>query len=171
MIWQSVVAGTFIFLLLALLVFGLLQPVAHSVTRSLTLKQKPETVFAALDNVDALPSWSSMIAKVEHIPDRDGHPVTRQTMRSGRSLIVTTLERKPPTRLVGSMEKEGGPIWGTWTYELTPEGDGCRVSITEDGEMKNPFFRAIARIRGLDTTIKIQLTDLAHNFGEAPEIK
>ena len=171
MVWQSLVAGTFVFLLLALLIFGLLQPVAHSVTRSLTLKQKPEAVFAAIDNADALPSWSSMLTKVEHIPDRDGRPATRQTMKSGMSLIATTIERKPPFRLVGSVEKEGGPVWGTWTYELTPDGDGCRVAITEDGEMKNPFFRAIARLRGLDTTIKVQLTDLAHKFGEAPDIR
>ena len=86
-----------------------------------------------------------MITKVEHIADRDGRPATRQTMKSGMSLIATTIERKPPFRLVGGMEKEGGPVWGTWTYELTPDGDGCLVAITEDGEIKNPFFRTAGR--------------------------
>jgi uncharacterized protein YndB with AHSA1/START domain len=171
MIWLLIIPGVLILLILALVVFGCFQPVKHSVTRSLTLKQKPEAVFAAVDNVDQIPSWSSMVAKVEHIPDRDGKPAARQTMKFGMTLIVTTLDRDPPFHLVSSMEKEGGPVWGTWTYAFTPDGDGCRIAITEDGEMKNPFFRALGRIRGLDTSIKVQLTDLASKFGENPEIR
>ena len=55
---------------------------------------------------------------------------------------------------------------------LIPRTGGVTlVAITEDGEMKNPLFRAIARLRGLDATIKIQLADLAHKFGEAPDIR
>ena len=171
MVWLFIIPGILALLILGLLVFGLIQPAKHTITCSLMLRQKPETVFALLDNVEELPSWSSTVAKVEHLPDRNGRTATRQTMKFGMVLIATTLERKPPTRLVGSMEKEGGPVWGTWTYELTPEGDGCRIAITEDGEMKNPFFRAFARLRGLDTSIKMQLTDLARKFGEVPEIK
>jgi uncharacterized protein YndB with AHSA1/START domain len=171
MMWLLIILGIPALLLLALLVFGSLQPVTHSVTRSLTLKQTPETVFAVLDNVDQLPSWSSMVVKVEHIADRDGRPATRQTTKFGMSFIATTMERQPPFRLVGRVEKEGGPVWGTWTYTLAPDGGGCRVTITEDGEMKNPFFRALGRLRGSDTSIKLQLADLARKFGETPDIR
>jgi hypothetical protein len=170
MLWLMI-PGILALLIVVLLVFGLLQPVEHSVTRWLTLKQKPETIFAALDNVDELTSWSSMVVKVEHVPDRNGKPATRQTMKFGMSLITTTVERKPPGRLVVSTEKEGGPVWGTWTYELTPQGEECGIALTKDGEIKNPLFRALAQFRGLDTTIKVQLTDMAHKFGETPEIR
>jgi uncharacterized protein YndB with AHSA1/START domain len=166
MIWLLLIPGVILAAIIALLIFGLLQPAEHSVTRSIILKQKPEAVFAMLDNAENLPSWSSMVTKVERIPDRDGRPATRQTMKFGMTVIATTLERKPPSRLVGRMEKEGGPVWGTWTYELVPEGEGCRVSITEDGEMKNPLFRALGRLRGLDASIKTLLTDLARKLGE-----
>jgi len=166
-----IIPGLIVLIVLALLVFGSMQPVKHTVTRSVVLKQKPESVFAVLDKVDDLPSWSSTVARVEHLPDRNGKPATRQTMKFGMSLIATTLERKPPFRIVGSMEKEGGPVWGTWTYELTQEGDGCQVAITEEGEMKNPLFRAVGRLRGWDTTINLQLTDLARKFGERPVIQ
>lgn len=171
MMWLLLIPAIFVVAIIALLIFGLLQPVKHSVTRSITLRQKPEAVFAALDKADDLPSWSSMVAKVEHVPDRNGRPAVRQTMKFGMTLIVTTLERQPPARLVESVEKEGGPVWGTWTYDLTPDGGGCRVAITEDGEMKNPFFRAFARLRGLDTSIRLQLTDIARKFGETAVIQ
>lgn len=170
MIWLLIAPGLLALLILALLIFGLLQPVKHSVTRSLTLRQRPETVFAVLDNVNELASWSSLVVKVEHLPDRNGRPATRQTLKFGLSLIATTIERQPPFRLVSSLEKEGGPLWGTWTYEVTPDGAGCRIAITEDGEIKNPFFRALARLRGLDASIKLQLIDLARKFGETAEI-
>jgi hypothetical protein len=171
MMWLLLIPGVVVVAIIAMLIFGLLQPVKHSVTRSITLKQKPETVFAVLDKADDLPSWSSMVAKVERIPDRDGRPATRQAMKFGMTVIVSSLERKSPTRLVARMEKEGGSVWGTWTYDLAQEGDGCRVSITEDGEMKNPLFRALGRLRGLDASINQQLNDLARRFGETAVIR
>jgi hypothetical protein len=86
-------------------------------------------------------------------------------------MIMTQVERTPPTRLVGTMAKEGGPILGTWTYQIVPEPDGCRVAVTEDGELRNPLFRAMARMRGLDANIMQTLHDLATKFGEGADIR
>ena len=86
-------------------------------------------------------------------------------------MIMTQLERTPPTRIVGTMAKEGGPILGTWTYEIVAESDGCRIAVTEDGELRNPVFRAMARMRGLDANIMQTLRDLAKKFGESPDIR
>src|SRR4051794_11958051 len=133
--WLLLIPAILIITALALLIWGLLQPVRHSVTRSIYLKQKPETVFAVLGNSEDLPNWSSTVLKVERLPDRDGKPVARHTLRwGGMQMIMTQLERTPPTRLVGSMAKEGGPTLGTWTYEIATETDGCRVALTEEGE-------------------------------------
>lgn len=170
MIWILIIAGLGIAGLIALLLFGLAQPVKHSVMRSIVLQQKPETIFAAIDNADDFPSWSSLVTKVERLPDRDGYAATRQTMKFGMTIITTILERTPPTHLVVRAEKEGGPVWGTWTYRIESAGEGCRVSITENGEMRNPFFRALGQLRGLDASIKTQLSDLARKFGERAAI-
>lgn len=170
--WLLLIVGIFILVVLAVLILGLLQPVKHSVTRSIHLKQKPETVFAVLDNSAELPNWSSTVLKVEPLPDRDGKPVVRCTLRwGGMQMIMTQLERTPPTRLVGTMAKEGGPILGTWTYQIVAEPDGCRVAVTEDGELRNPLFRAMARMRGLDANITQTLRDLAKKFGESADIR
>jgi len=161
-----------ILIILVVLVIGLLQPSKHSVTRSIRLKQSPESVFAVLDDQTNLPSWSSGIAKVEPLPIRDGNRVVRMTLKwGGMQMLATRLERTPPHRLVTAMSKESGASFGTWTYEIRADGDGCRVSITEDGELKNPIYRVMARMRGLDATIRQTLGDLAMKFGETPTIQ
>lgn len=166
--WLLLVATVFVVAILVLLIFGVFQPVQHSVTRSVHLKQKPESVFAVLDQ----PDWSTTIAKVERLPDRNGEPTARYSLKwGGLQMIVTQLERTPPTRLVLGMAREDGFALGTWTYEIANENGGCRVALTEVGELKNPFFRALARMRGLDTNITQTLRDLAKKFGESGAVR
>lgn len=165
--WLLLMVGILVVPVAVLFVFGLLQPVKHSVKRSIRLRQRPETVFAVLEQ----PDWSGAVEKCERLPDQDGKVVTRCTLKWGHiQMIVTQLERTPPTRLVLGMAKENGVSLGTWTYEIAGEGNRCSVTLTEAGELKNPFFRGIARLRGLDTNIKQTLRDLAQKFGEPVEI-
>jgi hypothetical protein len=106
------------------------------------------------------------VASVEPMPPQDGKPVTRCTLKWGhRQMIMTQNECTPPSRLVTVMAKPDGTVLGTWTYQLTPEADGCRVALTEEGELKNPFFRVMARMRGLDANITQTLSDLGKKFG------
>ena len=170
--WLLIAIGMVALAIVVILIVGLLQPTKHSVTRSIHLKQKPETVFAVLEDNTNLPNWSSSVLKAEPMPDQDGKPVVRCTLKwGGMRMIMTQLERTPPARLVRSMAKEDGPVLGTWTYQITSETDGCRVDLTEDGELKNPFFRAMARMRGLDANISQTLRDLARKFGESSDIR
>jgi uncharacterized protein YndB with AHSA1/START domain len=165
--WLLIIIAILLLPILVLLVVGLLQPVKHSVTRSIHLDQKPEVVFSVLADSTNLPSWSSTVAKVEPLPDANGKPAVRCTLKWGDMVMVMTqVECTPPTRLVTSMAKENGTVLGTWTYQITPETGGCRVALTEEGELKNPFFRALARMRGLDANIKQTLRDLTKKFGE-----
>ncbi len=170
--WLLLMAGIVALVILGLLIFGLLQPVKHSVTRSIHLREKPETVFAVLDNSTNMPNWSSGIEKVERLPDQDGKPSVRCALKwGGMQMVMTQLERTPPTRLVIAMAKENGPVLGTWTYQIIEDADGCRVMLTEDGELKNPFFRAMARMRGLDANITQTLRDLTKRFGESADVR
>jgi hypothetical protein len=170
--WMLLIAGIIALLIVVALLLGLLQPVKHSVTRSIHLNQKPEAVFAVLDNITDLPSWSSGIVKVDRLPDHEGKPVMRCQLKwGGMQMIMTQLEHTPPTRLVIAMSKEGGPAFGTWTYQIAADATGCRVALTEDGEIKNPFFRLMARMHGLDANVTQTLRDLAIKFGEPAQIR
>jgi ribosome-associated toxin RatA of RatAB toxin-antitoxin module len=166
--WLLIIVGILLLPVLGLLVMGLLQPVKHSVTRSIRLKEKPEAVFALIADMTNAPAWSSTVEKVEPLPARDGHAMARCTLKwGGMQMVMTQIECTPPARLVTSMAKDNGTLLGTWTYQVTPEAGGCSVSLTEEGELKNPIFRALARMRGLDANIVQTLSDLAKKFGES----
>jgi uncharacterized protein YndB with AHSA1/START domain len=169
--WLLIIAAILFLPILAMLVAGLFLPAKHSVTRSIHLNQKPEVVFALLQDSTNLPSWSSTVASVEPIPDQDGKQVVQCTLKWGHmQMLMTQSECSPPSRLVTTMAKPGGAVLGTWTYQIVPDAEGCRVALTEDGELKNPFFRAMARMRGLDANINQTLRDLAKKFGEDANI-
>lgn len=169
--WWLIIGAVVVVAVIALLVFGLTQPVKHSVARSIRLRQKPDAVFAVIDDFQNSADGSSVV-KVEAISDRNGNPASRYTLKWRRlRMTMTQLERTPPTRLVSSLTREDGAALGTWTYEIVPDGEGCRVTLAEDGELKNPLFRALMRLRGADAHITQTLRELAKKFGEAAEIK
>lgn len=165
--WLLIIAGILLLSILVLLVIGLLQPVKHSVTRSIRLQEKPEVIFALIADMTNAPTWSSTVEKVEPLSAQDGHAMARCTLKwGGMQMVMTQIECTPPARLVTSMAKDNGTVLGTWTYQITPDSGGCTVSLTEEGELKNPLFRALARMRGLDANITQTLHDLGAKFGE-----
>ena len=72
------------------------------------------------------------------------------------------LEKQPERRLVTRIADRNLPYSGLWIITLMPEGGGTRVTITERGEVYNPFFRFVSRfVIGHTATIDQYLTDLA----------
>ena len=58
-------------------------------------------------------------------------------------LYFEKMER--PSLLVTRIADPKLPFGGTWTYRLAPAAGGTQVTITEDGEVYNPFFRFMSR--------------------------
>ena len=59
------------------------------------------------------------------------------------------------------------PSGGTWTFRLAPEDGGTEVTVTQDGEIYNVMFRAMARLLfGYTAAMDGYLRALAAKFGE-----
>jgi len=55
---------------------------------------------------------------------------------------------------------------GRWIYELAPDGAGTRLTITEDGFIKNPVFRLLSRtVFSTASTLERFLADLGAHLG------
>ncbi len=148
-------------LILALVVVGACLPVAHKASRSAFLGRPPDEVWIAITDFAALPSWRTDLKEVERLADQEGHPVWRETYRNGQSVPYRLVESVAPKRLVGRIADPKLPFGGTWTWELEPADGGTRLTVTEDGEIYNLIFRALARfVFGHDGTIVRYLTDL-----------
>ena len=52
---------------------------------------------------------------------------------------------EPPSLLVARIADPKLPFGGTWTYRIAPAAGGSDLTITEDGEVYNVFFRFMSR--------------------------
>ncbi len=76
----------------------------------------------------------------------NGDVLTWNTGAHGREIAFRTKEEKAPARIVREIVGDDLPFGGTWTYELAEEGGAPRVTLTEDGFIKPPFFRGAAKL-------------------------
>lgn len=146
-------------------------PARQTHTRTTTLKQTPEALFALLTDLPNFPKWNRNLVKVEMLPPVDGKEASRQTFKGDMQMTIVTAESLPPTRLVRSMGDDGGPFQGSWTYEISRGGDGAQIMLTEHSEMTNPFFRLMVKIFSPTKYMDEHLDDMAKHFGETAVIR
>jgi uncharacterized protein YndB with AHSA1/START domain len=162
-------AGALIVALVAL-VFGVgaLLPIAHIAQVSGEVSGTPEEVWAVVTDVERFPSWRSDVSRVERVQRPSGRPAWREEGSSGAFTLEVT-ELLPPSRMVTRIADEGLPFGGSWTYELTPSGDGTRVVLTENGVIYNAAFRFMARfVFGYSSTLETYLGQLEARMAGEP---
>jgi Polyketide cyclase / dehydrase and lipid transport len=171
--WMLLAVVALVVLLAAVVaVVGARAPVRHVARVALSLEEAPAEVWAVVSDLATWPTWNDAIQKMERAPDVDGRPVWAFTARGDvmRSEIV---EATPPSddrpgRLVTRIIDDELPFGGTWTWEIRGAGRGTAVTITEDGFIKNAFFRGMSSLFfGYIGSQKAYLGALAKKFGSA----
>lgn len=158
-------------LVAVVLAIGLALPRTHRASSRITLQKSPEEVWPAVRNLDALlGSWKDLQVAAR-IADQGGKEVWQQKA-GGFELKLIVEEATPPSRLVTRIDAPPDAAFGgTWTYELAPEGNGTRVTVTEDGYVSNPVFRVIMKAMGTHRTLDGFLTGLGKKFGQAVKLE
>lgn len=169
--WLLWIAGGLAGLIVFVAAVGFALPEQHTASRTVRLKQPPEAVWEVITDFAGQAEWREEVQSVERLPDRDGREVWREVNSWGQPLTMETVELAPPQRLVRRIADDKLPFGGTWTWEIAPLEGGCTVTITEDGEIYNPFFRFMARfVLGYRGTMDAYLTALGKKFGEEVEL-
>lgn len=152
---------------LVVMLVGLMLPVKHEAVVSAAIPATPEAVWAVLTDPASYPKWRGDVTAVELLPADSGHVAWREQGKNGA--ISYVIERaEPPRRLVTRITDKSLPFGGAWEYEITPDGTGSRVRITEHGEVYNPVFRFASRfIMGHTATARAYLKALGARFGAA----
>ena len=151
--------------------YALSIPAHQTHTRTTTLKQTPEVVFALLTDLPNFPTWNRNMVKIEMIPPVDGKEATRQTFKGNMQMTIITSESTPPKHLVRSMGDNSGPFEGSWTYDISPIADGSQIILTEQMTMNNAFFRLMANLFGPTKYMDEHLAGMAKHFGEIAVIR
>jgi uncharacterized protein YndB with AHSA1/START domain len=164
--WLLVVLAAVAGVVLLVVVVGMLLPREHTARSHATINAPPDSVWRALTDVAAFPTWRDDVSRVETLPSASG----RRTWREIGKHDAITLEEstaEPPRRLVLRIADPTLPFGGSWTYDVAPDGAGSRVTITEDGVVHNPVFRFMSRfVFGHHATQEAYLRALGRKFGQ-----
>lgn len=131
-----------IVVVVAIILVGRALPVSHIASRTATFRRPAEEVWAAINDPALLSSRGVGDVKFE------------------------TVESLPPKLLVRRVvgEKDFG---GTWTCDIASSSGGSTLTITENGEIYNVFFRFVSRyIIGHHRTIDGTMAALRKRFEE-----
>lgn len=155
--------GSLVAIVPVVAIVGWTLPVGHTAWREVTVAAPADSVFALITGFADHPRWRTGVHRVEMLAPENGRTRFREHSSDG-SILFEVVERQPARRLVTRIADPSLPFGGTWTYELTPDGDGTRLRITENGEVYNPIFRFVSRfVMGHTSTIDRYLEDVTRH--------
>jgi hypothetical protein len=156
------VLGVLVALILLLVAIGYALPINHVATREARLAAPPERVFSVLRDVEKFPTWRSDVKSVEVLATT---PALRWRERGDNDITFEMETVEAPGKIVTRIVDKTLPFGGSWSYDLSPEGGGTKLVITENGEVYNPLFRFMSRfVFGHTATIDRFLDDLGKHL-------
>jgi len=159
--WSVILAVILVCVILIVLLIGYLLPVKHRASIALTVHASPDQVWERLTDIRNYPNWRKDVKSVEIVSDSEWTEVDAH----GHRLPFKIVSRDPDLRLVTQINGQKLPFGGTWEYRIGKGGDGTTVTITEDGEVYNAFFRFVSKfIMGHTATLKRYSTYLESSF-------
>jgi hypothetical protein len=146
------------------IVIGYLLPVHHVAARVINLRRKPEEVFSLISNIQAAATWRVGVKKVELLSGSQSPTRFREVTDDG-TITYEITGLKPPARMVTKISDPNLPFGGSWIYEISPTQEGCRLNITESGEVYNPVFRFLSRlVLGYNGSLDKYLKSVSRKF-------
>lgn len=165
--WLVFVLAVVVGVPLLMILVGMTLPRDHVAGVSIVLRQPAESVWTVVRDFGAVPQWWPAVRSTERVTAPDGRERWRQISGSGAMTILIE-EEAAPHRLVSHIESPpGAPFGGAWIYEIAPEGDGSRVTVTERGWVANPLFRFLSRfVFGHYRTLESYARALGRKFNQ-----
>jgi hypothetical protein len=150
---------------------GWFLPASHVAANQAAYRSDAEDVWNLVSDFERYPLWRPGINEVERLPDRDGNPVWVERGTTG-DLTYEVTAWEPPWRLVTRVADPRLPFGGTWTYRIDPRGEGCTLTLIENGEIRHPLFRFMTRFFfGYYGGIDGYQRALAAELGEPPRVE
>jgi uncharacterized protein YndB with AHSA1/START domain len=156
--------------ILVLYLAGMTLPREHRSRVTATFAAGRDAVWTAITDYAAMPSWWPAVASVSTQRLPDGSELTINTDRHGQKVAFRSADVRPRELLVREIVGNNLPFGGRWTFELADApGGGTRLTLTEDGFINPPLFRAVARwFIGLDATQKDFVAHLEKRLAGRP---
>jgi hypothetical protein len=172
MIWIVYIAGGLVGLVVLMALIGLAIPKGHIAARRAIYAKSPDEVWRVLTDLDGHTRWRRSVRKIERLSPTS----FREHSRQGTITFAIDEDRAPAAgasgRRVTRIADDKLPFGGRWIFELAPDGAGSRLTITEDGFIKNPVFRFMSKtVFSTTSTLEHFLSDLAAHLGVAATVE
>jgi hypothetical protein len=135
------------------------------VQRNVEIKASPQEIMAQLGDASRWPGWYPRMAEIEiaaPFPDEGGN-VAFKVKSAGMSMPVTeTVLEYQPGKL--QLLQIDGMMSGRARWELTPEGDGTRLTTTFDYALPGGVFGKMADALIVRRMNAKSLEEALHNF-------
>jgi hypothetical protein len=134
------------------LVVGVLLPSHFLVSRSMTIKAKPEDIYAQLDDPKAWKNWSiwtrrdpAMEIVYNNVPRGVGASWSWKSKTQGDGIMTFTAS-DPAKQLTYKLEFPSYGMVSTGMLKLEPGADGVKLTWTNEGDMgANPMNHYMAQ--------------------------
>jgi uncharacterized protein YndB with AHSA1/START domain len=155
----GVLVGLVVVVVVVVAVWGALLPRTHSCTVAREHAAPAARIWELIRDVEHAARWRPDVRAVEvreRDGDGDGRPIAWTEQTSFGPMPMRIVEEDAPRRMVGRIDTDELPFGGTWTYVVEDLGSGrARLTLTENGEVKNVFFRFLSRhVFGHDKTMR-----------------
>lgn len=149
----------------ALWVLGWFTSPTHSAACSVWIPADPDRVYCTIRNVTGYPAWRRDVERVELLDD--GRQPLRWREHARREVLTLELVAETPSvRIETRIADPTLPFGGSWTYSFQRSGGGTEVTVRENGVVRPPLYRAMARLFfGHTRTMKTVLKSLSRHFG------
>ncbi len=165
--WTLIVVGCLLALVAAMFIAGSLLPVGHTASVRAHYARPADEVFEAVTRLDHALEWRDDLERIERLSPPGEEPLRWREIGTFGPMTFEREVYEPPRRAVVRIADTSQGFGGRWTYVIEPEGQGSTLTITEDGEVYNPFFRFMSRFFfGHHGTMMTSARALGRWFGE-----
>jgi uncharacterized protein YndB with AHSA1/START domain len=127
-------------------IVGMMLPKGHRASGTVTLRATPRAVFAVIADFAHGAEWRPDVQRVEILLGA-GRGMEFREIGSNGSVPYRVEVLEPDAKIVTRIADTSLAFGGSWTFDLTPTASGdTRLTITEDGEVYNPFFRLMSKL-------------------------
>lgn len=131
----------------AVYAYGRSLPVEHDVSVSALAPVPPEQAWALLSDPKRRVEWVPDVEKVGQIGEVAGRETWRELDPSEDRFDFSIVSATFPVWEVAIARPEDIGMTGGWTWSLSAEGPGTRVTVRERGEIANLLFRGVWALR------------------------
>lgn len=150
MAWIVGVVSVVFVSVVAVYFVGLLLSPKTTASVSGRIEAEPQQVWDYVINTSA-PGSSESPTRAHQATSEQGSTTSVRPPRDGQPGI-TVEKRIDAELLVVTFDDGRHPYVGTWTFELDQVHGGTLLTVTEHGEISDPFYRALSRVLFRDTS-------------------